>query len=278
MTDEQSALQKSLNDRYGSLPSRIPEANPQLVCMAERGSCRRFTDKPVDDALIDSLCAVALASPTKSDLQQRDIVIVRDQKLRAEIDGLPGIGDWVTDAPVLLVFCGNNRRQRQLSGWRDDKPFPNDHLDAFFNASVDAGIALSAFVTAAESVGLGCCPISQIRNHCDAINELLQLPRHVFPIAGMAAGWPQRKPAVSMRLPLSVTVHHDRFNEANLQELVEDYDQRRSADQPYSQQRETGRFGESSHYGWSEDKARQYTVPQRTDFGSFIRSKGFELK
>ncbi len=37
-------------------------------------------------------------------------------------------------------------------------------LDAFFNATVDAGIALSAFSIAAEAVGLGCCPISAVRN------------------------------------------------------------------------------------------------------------------
>jgi nitroreductase/FMN reductase [NAD(P)H] len=30
-------------------------------------------------------------------------------------------------------------------------------------------------------------------------------------------------------------------------------------------------------YGWSEDKARQYGVPQRTDFGAFVRGKGFKL-
>ena len=52
---------------------------------------------------------------------------------------------WLKDVPVLLVFCGNNRRQRQVHEWTGI-PFANDHLDAFFNAAVDAGIALSAFV------------------------------------------------------------------------------------------------------------------------------------
>lgn len=278
MTDEKTDLQKCLNDRYGSLDYPVPVANSQLLRMASRGSCRHFTNETVDDTLIETLCAIALASPTKSDLQQRDIVLVRDKILRDDFNQLFGSSSWVTDAPVLLVFCGNNRRQRQLSEWRDHKPFPNDHLDAFFNASVDAGIALSAFVTAAESVGLGCCPISEIRNHCDAVSNLLQLPQHVFPIAGLATGWPEQEPDVSMRLPLSVTVHHDRYRENDVQALVEDYDQRRSLSQPYIQQRETGRFGESTDYGWSEDKARQYTVPQRIDFGRFIRSKGFNLK
>ena len=32
-------------------------------------------------------------------------------------------------------------------------------------------------------------------------------------------------------------------------------------------------FGAADFYGWSEDKARQYGVPERTDFGAFIREK-----
>ena len=276
MSEELDLLQKSLIERYGSMSTQTPLAGSTLKGMADRGSCRHFIEKPVDDALIDMLCAVALASPTKSDLQQRDIIIVQDRALRDEVNQLFGEGSWIAGAPVLLVFCGNNRRQRQLSNWRE-KPFPNDHLDAFFNASVDAAVALSAFVTGAESIGLGCCPISEIRNHCDAISHKLRLPQHVFPVAGLALGWPEQTPKISMRLPLSVTVHRDRFSETEVQREVTEYDLRRNEHQPYTQQREVERYGEAQAYGWSEDKARQYAVAQRTDFGAIIRSKGFKL-
>jgi len=276
MTNALDVLQQNLVDRYGSPEFEVPLASSTLQRMAERSSCRHFADKPVDDALIEMLCAVALASPSKSDLQQRDIVLVQEQSLRNDVNQLFGDDSWIAGAPVFLVFCGNNRRQRQLSGWRE-KPFPNDHLDAFFNASVDAAIALSAFVTGAESIGLGCCPVSEIRNHCDAISDKLQLPQHVFPVAGLAVGWPSQAAAISMRLPLSVTVHQNKYSETNLQDTVDSYDQRRSKLQPCAQQRDVDRFGESQDYGWSEDKARQYAVPQRTDFGAFIRSKGFVL-
>jgi len=277
MDDELDSLQQSLVNRYGSLAFKAPLTGPALQRMADRNSCRHFVNKPVDSALIEMLCAVALASPTKSDLQQRDIVIVQDREVRDEVNHLFGDDSWISGAPAFLVFCGNNRRQRQLSEWRE-KPFPNDHLDAFFNAGVDAGIALSAFVTGAESVGLGCCPVSEIRNHCEAISNMLALPQHVFPVAGLAVGWPLHQAhEVSMRLPLSVTVHHDRFSETDVQGRVSDYDQRRSERQPYSQQRETEHYGETSAYGWSEDKARQYTVEQRADFGEFIKAKGFVL-
>ena len=45
------------------------------------------------------------------------------------------------------------------------RPFANEHLDAFFNPVVDAALVLASFLRAAEAVGLGCCPISVIRDH-----------------------------------------------------------------------------------------------------------------
>jgi nitroreductase len=244
--------------------------------IASRGSCRRFKPDPVPNGLIEALCALALSSPSKSDLQQRDIVIVEDPKARARINELLADQEWIAAAPHLLVFLGNNRRQRQAHEWHAI-PFANDHLDAFFNASVDAGIALSAFVIAAEAAGVGCCPISVIRNHSSEVSDLLGLPDHVFPVAGLGLGWPAGRTYISLRLPLSATVHRDRYRDCTC-EVVEGYDRRRNGVFPYRTQRQIARFGESSSYGWSEDKVRQYAVPERADFGAFVRKKGFNLK
>ena len=251
--------------------------HPTLINMASRGSCRNYQPKDVSEELIKTLCAVSLCAPTKSDLQQRDIIILQDPVQKQAITDFFPNDLWMAEAPSMLIFCGNNRRQRQIAEWRS-KPFENDHLDAFFNASVDAGIVLGAFVTAAESVGLGCCPVSQIRNYSAQISDLLDLPSYVFPVAGLCLGWPAEPAPISMRLPLSITVHQDQFSEEQIQEKIQDYDERRSSSQPYASQRQKKQFGTTEHYGWSEDKARQYSVSQREGFGDFIRSKGFVLK
>ena len=133
-----------------------------LTRIAGRGSVRSFTEKPVDSNLVRLLLAAAFSLPTKSDLQQRDVIIVDDPELRLQLHDIIR-HRWLDTTPTLLVICGNNRRQRQLHEWRD-KRFANDHLDAFFNASVDAAILLATLVVAAEAVGLGACPLSQIRN------------------------------------------------------------------------------------------------------------------
>ena len=275
MTDIWQTLQHRFGDGARQ-PAGIepPETWERL---ARRGVVRRFKPDKLAPELIDTLCALALSSPTKSDLQQRDILIVEDPAIRGRINELLADQDWLPGAPHFIVFLGNNRRLRQIHEWRG-KPSANDHLDAFFNPAVDAGIALSAFVIAAEAVGLGCCPVSVIRNHADEVSRLLGLPDHVFPVAGLGLGWPARENWVSLRLPLSHTVHRDRFREDGIRDAVDAYDARRHAVAPYRSQRDVERFGEDPAYGWSEDKARQYARPERADWGRFVRAKGFKLE
>jgi nitroreductase/FMN reductase [NAD(P)H] len=272
-------LEGALHERFGAGAPAVSAgaaAEAALAGPARRASVRRYrAGAPVDGELLRLLCAIALSAPTKSDLQQRDIVILESPEQRRRITALLD-EPWIEAAPAFLVFCGNNRRQRQISAWRG-RPFANDHLDAFFNATVDAAIALGAFVAAAESIGLGCCPISAIRDHARAVTEILELPAHVFPVAGMTVGRPAAEAPLTPRLPLDVTLHRDRFDEAQVRERIEAYDRRRAALRPYAHQRDVEVYGPTADYGWSEDKARQYAVPLRTDFGAYVREQGFDL-
>ncbi|MBI2585886.1 MAG: nitroreductase family protein, partial [Rhodospirillales bacterium] len=66
-----------------------------VAYLAGRRSIRRYAAKPVDPALIETLAAAALSAPTKSDLQQRDIVIVRARDARNTIDALFPDMAWI---------------------------------------------------------------------------------------------------------------------------------------------------------------------------------------
>jgi nitroreductase/FMN reductase [NAD(P)H] len=235
---------------------------------------RRYTDRAVDPGLLRLLCACALSAPSKSDLQQADIVIVDRAEQNAIADLIPD-QPFIRSAPAFLVFLANGRRLPEISKMRG-KPFPNDHLDQFFNAAVDAGIVLATFIAAADAAGLGTCPISVIRDHAARVSDMLKLPQRVIPVAGMCVGWPADAGHISARLSLSATVHEGKYDEGDLAERIDAYDRRRAAIHPYKP-RDPKRWGEVPFYGWSEDKARQYGVPQRADFGAFVRKKGFCL-
>lgn len=277
MSDARAKITSALAERFGE-EFRVPDIQglPMLAGMAAHRSMRAFADRPVDPETIRLLCAVALSAPTKSDLQQADIVIVEDIAKRKAIDAWCGDNPWVGKAPAFLVFCANNRRQLRVHELRGHE-FANDHLDAFFNAAVDAAIVLSAFITAAEAAGLATCPISAIRNRAADVSKLLELPPRVFPVAGLCVGWPASTGSISPRLPTSLRVHRDRYDEGDLDAEIAAYDTRRNRTKPFQKQRDTARFGVLADYGWSEDKARQYAALERADFGAYIRSIGFKL-
>ena len=272
-------IKTALAERFGTAPAVDPglPGLGELARMAEHRSHRKYSNRPVAPELLRLLLACALSAPSKSDLQQADIVHVADRaKVKAIADSIPDM-PWIADAPVFLVFLANNRRIRQIGTWRG-KPFANEHLDHFMNAAVDAAIVMATFIRAAEAVGLGACPISHVRNHPRELSRLLALPDAVFPVAGLCVGYPAEPGRISPRLPLEVTVHVDQYDESGAKEQIDAYDRRRNALLPYRRQRCKDRYPDAPFYGWSEDKARQYSVPEREDFGAFIRNKGFSLK
>lgn len=274
------SLNRQIQSRFG-LPGNIGSSTPENATVSNiltRRSHRAFSDDAIPEDLLDTLLATAFSAPSKSDLQQACVIQVRDRAKQQRIASATETTRWAARAPLLLVWCGDSRRIRRLGEWRDHA-FANDHLDAFMNAAVDAGICMQTFIIAAESYGLGCCPISELRNQVQLLSDELELPQHVFPLAGLAVGWPLQEAGLSMRLPLSVTVMRDRYDDSALTDEVAAYDRRREAleQTPAEQQRLVEEFGAAENYGWSENRTRQYSRPARDDFGAYIRRQGFDL-
>ena len=276
MPDHAADIRDALNRRFGETLT-VDESLPgldELARIAARRVHRRYTDKPIDPKLLRLLCACALSAPSKSDLQQADIVIASKDQQNAIADLIPD-QPFIRSAPVFLIFLASGRRLPELAKMRG-KPFPNDHLDQFFNAAVDSGIVLATFLAACDAVGLGTCPISVIRDHSQKVSDMLGLPQRVIPTAGMCVGWPSETGHISPRLGLEATLHEGGYDDGDLAGKIDAYDRRRAAIHSYKP-RDPARWGEVTFYGWSEDKARQYGVPQRQDFGAFVRRKGFNL-
>ena len=250
----------------------------ELTNILNHRSHRRYKDKPIPDKLLEVLLAAAFSAPAKSDLQQSSVVVIRDkEKQEAIADMIPSM-PWLRTCPLLMIFLGDSRRIRRICEMRN-KPFANDHLDAFLNAAVDAGLVLMNFMRAAEAVGLGCCPISVVRNHIDEVAQLLELPNFVFPLAGMTAGYPSDDGYLSLRLPPAVNVHINAYNDTQLEQEIDSYDKRRDSifSIPPEKQRKVEEYGVANFYGWSEDKARQVSSRERDQLATYLIKKGFNL-
>src|SRR5947209_19457970 len=123
-------IKKHLEQRFGEEIAVDPRLDglDEIARIAGHRVHRRYDGRPIEPALLRLLCACALSAPSKSDLQQADILVVDDQAQRRAIVALMPDMPWLAQAPVLLVFLGNGGRTPQLARLRG-KPFPNDHLD-----------------------------------------------------------------------------------------------------------------------------------------------------
>ncbi|MGD9617713.1 MAG: nitroreductase family protein [Alphaproteobacteria bacterium] len=274
-----TGYQEDLRARFGfdvDLGGEIPD-DPWLRRVLMRRTHRRYSDRPVPDALVRLLLAAAFSASSKSDFQQASTLWLRDRGRRDLLASLFPDMPWIGDAPVFLVFLGDARRLDRLGELRG-KPRDNGGLEGFFNATVDAALALQTCILAAETLGLGTCPISVLRNRIAEIAEILELPEKVFPVAGLCLGWPAQQGFISMRLPLEATVHIDRYDDSGLEQAVDGYDRRRDARHSIKdRQRDPARFGTAEFYGWSEDKARQATTPEGAGFAAWLKAHGFTL-
>ena len=276
MSPYRHALDQRFADRGsdGEGVEPVPFVQQAMV----RKTVRAYSERMPAESLLEMVTAAALGASSKSDFQQASILRLRDPAVRASIGALFPAMPWIGLAPAFFVFLGDARRLQRLGELRG-KPVDNRTLEGFFNASVDAALAMQTFILAAESAGLGCCPISVIRNRIDQIAPWLGLPNLVFPVAGLCVGYPAGPGHVSLRLPRSLTVHTDRYDDAALADEIDAYDRSRDSRHALTlqQQRSPAKFGVAEFYGWSEDKARQAAEPEGAAFPAYLRSHGFSF-
>jgi len=269
-TTDGAALLKA---RYGIdvMGTAVTDA---LVPLLDRRVTRRYRAESVPDALLDALLACAQSAPSKSDLQQYSVVVLRDAEKIGRIAGWIGTMDWIAQAPVFLIWCGDMRRGQRICETHG-MAHANNNLDT----AVDGALAMAHFMAAAEAAGLGTCPISYVRNHIEKVSPLLGLPPGVYPIAGLTLGWPDGRRPTSMRLPQSVVVHRERYQDAALPAELAAYDERRAAREPIAPAslKNIDVHGPKPRATWSENAARQLSVPERFGFAAWLRTRGFDL-
>ena len=247
-----------LRARFGldlGLDGEVPD-DAWLRRVLLRRTQRRYADRPVPESLVRLLLAAAFSASSKSDFQQASVIWLKDRVRRDRLAALFPDMPWIGAAPVFLVFVGDARRLEKLGELRGHRQ-SNRTLEGFFNATIDAALALQTCTLAAETLGLGCCPISVLRNRIAEVAEILELPDKVFPVAGLCLGYPAQPGFISMRLPLDAR------------------GRRRYRPPPRDRQRAPERFGTADFYGWSEDKARQAMNPEGVGFAAWLRAHGF---
>jgi FMN reductase [NAD(P)H] len=181
--------------------------------LRNRRTIRTYSDKTIENELLDELFALAARSSNTGNMQLYSVVVTRDSTIKQALAPAHFNQKQVTEAPVLLTFCADLNRTTAWCEQRKAKP-GFDNLQALTYAAIDAIIFAQTFCVAAEGHGLGICYLGTTTYNAESIIDTLKLPELVIPVTTISIGYPAdtNPAALNDRLPLEGIVHNETYH------------------------------------------------------------------
>lgn len=189
-----------------------------LDLLKNRATVRNYSERDVDDALLNRLLEAAARTQTMGNLQLYSVVVTRDSERKCALAPAHFHQPMVTSAPVVLTICADFNRTTRWCEERKAKPGYDNFL-SFLNAATDALLFTQTFSCLAEEAGLGLCFLGTTIYQPQTIIDVLHLPRLVMPVATLTVGWPAEQPALADRLPVSSFVHEETYHDYSRDEI-----------------------------------------------------------
>jgi nitroreductase len=232
--------------RYGAAEGNVPAVwNETIDVILKHRSVRRFLSDPLPPGTVETLVAAGQSASSSSNVQAWTVIAVENAETKAKLAAIAGNQKHMIECPVLLVWCADLGRTKQI-GQRHSYPTDaTEFLESFVVSVVDAALAAQNATVALESLGLGMVYIGALRNNPEAVAEILKLPDHVVAAFGMCVGKPDpdRPFHVKPRLPQRVVLHREHYDTSLPQEALDSYDATLSAFQRSENMKEIGWTG-----------------------------------
>jgi nitroreductase len=244
--------------------------NEVITLLQSRSSVRKFTDQAIPQNVLEELIRCGQAAATSSFIQACTVIQVDDNSKRTSLAELAGGQSYVASAARFLVFCADMNRHKLVCDMHNST-MASGYTEQFITATVDVALFAQNVMTAAQSLGIEGVYIGGIRNNIAAVSDLLELPTLVYPVFGMCLGYPAQEPETKPRLPLSVVLKTDRYQDDNDTKTISEYDE---------QVRDyyRSRTGGTKETTWSEQIADMLVKEARPHMKAFLKERGFILK
>lgn len=146
-----------------------------MQAIMSRRSIRKYEDRPVEPAAIETLLRAAMAAPSAGNQQTWRFIVVTD---RARLDRLavtsPYAGMLAT-APLAIVVVGDTRNEKHPDYWVEDCSAAMENL------------LLAAHATGLGAVWLGYHPNADRK---DNLRVEFELPEAIEPLGIASIGYP----------------------------------------------------------------------------------------
>lgn len=150
--------------------------------MKNRHSVRVFKDKEIEKGKLDKLLSAANSAPSAGDLQAYQIFLVKKNVLKTALVKAAYGQDFLSQAPVDLVFCVDPLRSARKYGKRGSELY----------SIQDATISAAYLHLAAVDLGLGSVIVGAFDE--EAVSKILNLQGTLRPIIILPIGYPDEEP------------------------------------------------------------------------------------
>lgn len=159
-----------------------PTENATIHDILTRTSVRSYTDRPVEEATLDTLLRCAMSAPTAVNKQPWRFVVINERAMLDTISVRFNSMGMAAEAPVAVVLCGDMESALDGEGreyWVQDVSASAENL-----------------LLAAHALGLGAvwCGIYPISERVKEFSEMLELPENIIPMACVCIGYPSGDP------------------------------------------------------------------------------------
>ena len=177
-----------------------------LETIKTRRSIRKYKATPVDDKTLEQVLEAARWAPSWANTQSWRFVIVKDEKIRAQLTDVLSANNPATEAvknaPVVIVACAQVGRAGCYRGE------PSTEKGVYWYM-FDAGLAMQNLVLAAHALGLGTVHIGAFDAKKAA--DILGVPEGFCVVEMTPLGYPDQEAKVPPRKELSEIAFQDKF-------------------------------------------------------------------
>ncbi len=244
--------------------------NEVIKLLQSHRSVRKFTDQVIEQPVLEELVKCGQSAATSSFIQACTVIQVEDKNKRDQLAALAGNQGYVASAARFLVFCADMNRHQLACGMHQSEMI-SGFTEQFITATVDCALFAQNVLTAAQSTGFQGVFIGGIRNQIQAVTDLLEIPELVYPVFGMCLGYPAQNPEVKPRLPLTVVLKRDVYNDVNDRNAISQYDEQV---REYYQTRTGG----NKDTAWSEQISEMLVKEARPHMLKYLKSRGYLIR
>jgi Nitroreductase len=151
---------------------------------ADRYAVRKFSDKTVDQSLIDKVVEAGRLAPTAKNKQPQKIYVARSEKAMKQLKQL---SPCIYGAPQCFIICYDSNEAIK----RDEGTY----------GEIDATIVMTHMVLECENLGIGTCIVGYFDK--EKLHKKLNLPENIHPVLLVPFGYPAEGSKPSPR-------HYDR--------------------------------------------------------------------